>query len=150
MLLWGDSQAYCLLPAFDVLGKDLKFSGVAVTHGARAPLLDGFIRDDFGRGEDLPEWARAVVDYVAVHTIKNTFLVCLWESYVGKYDRDSIMGAFIETVRALNEAGSKVWVVLQLPSHDAPVAKRLVRSISLARTADRGSVPPKSTYGEQK
>jgi hypothetical protein len=126
-----------LLPAFDVLGKDLKFSGVAVTHGARAPLLDGFIRDDFGRGEDLPEWARAVVNYVAVHKIKNTFLVCLWESYVGKYDRDRFTGAFIETVRALNEAGSKVWVVLQLPSHDAPVAKRLVRSIMFGE--DSGS-----------
>ena len=39
VLLWGDSQAYCFLPAFDILGKDMNFSGVAVTHGARAPLL---------------------------------------------------------------------------------------------------------------
>ena len=128
VLLWGDSQAYCLLPAFDVLGKDLNVAGVAVTHGARAPLLGGFIRDDFGHGEDLPEWARAVVDYVAVHKIESIFLVCLWEGYFDKYDRDRFTGAFIETVRALNEAGSKVWVVLQLPSHDAPVAKRLARS----------------------
>jgi peptidoglycan/LPS O-acetylase OafA/YrhL len=129
VLLWGDSQAYCLLPAFDVLGKDLNFSGLAVTYGARAPLLGGFIRDDFGRGEDLPEWAGAVVDYVALHKIKDVFLACLWEGYVDKYDRDRFIGAFVETLRALNDAGSKVWVVLQLPSHDAPVAKRLVRSI---------------------
>ncbi len=137
VLLWGDSQAYCLLPAFDLLGKDLKFSGVAVTHGARAPLFDGFIRDDFGRGEDLPEWACAVVDYVAAHKIRNIFIVCLWETYVGKYDRDRFTGAFIETVRALNEAGGKVWVVQQLPSHDAPVAKRLIRSIMFGE--DSGS-----------
>ena len=38
ILLWGDSQAYCLLPAFDVLAKDFNFAGVSVTHGARAPL----------------------------------------------------------------------------------------------------------------
>ncbi len=36
--------------------KDLNFSGVAVTDGSRAPLLGGFIRDDFGRGPDLAEW----------------------------------------------------------------------------------------------
>jgi peptidoglycan/LPS O-acetylase OafA/YrhL len=137
VLLWGDSQAYCFLPAFDVLGKDMNFSGVAVTHGARAPLLGGFIRDDFGRGEDLPQWGRAVVDYVAAHRIKDIFLACLWEGYVDKYDRDRFTGAFIETVRALNDAGSKVWVVLQTPSHDAPVAKRLVRSTLFG--ADNGS-----------
>ena len=137
VLLWGDSQAYCFLPAFDVLGKDMNFSGVAVTHGARAPLLGGFIRDDFGRGEDLPQWGRAVVDYVAAHRIKDIFLACLWEGYVDKYDRDRFTGAFIGTVRALNDAGSKVWVVLQTPSHDAPVAKRLVRSTLFG--ADNGS-----------
>jgi hypothetical protein len=137
VLLWGDSQAYCLLPAFDVLGKDLNFSGVAITHGARAPLLGGFIRDDFGRGEDLQEWARAVVEYAAVHKIRNIFLACLWEDYTDKYDRNRFAAAFIETVRALNDAGSKVWVVLQLPSHDAPVAKELVRSILFG--ADSGS-----------
>ena len=137
VLLWGDSQAYCFLPAFDILGKDMNFSGVAVTHGARAPLLGGFIRDDFGRGEDLPQWGRAVVEYVAAHRIRDTFLACLWEGYVDKYDRDRFTGAFIETVRALNDAGSKVWVVLQTPSHDAPVAKRLVRSTLFG--ADNGS-----------
>jgi hypothetical protein len=57
-----------------LLCKDLNFSGVAVTYGARAPLLGGFVRDDFGRGEDLPEWARAVVEYAAVHKIRNIFL----------------------------------------------------------------------------
>jgi peptidoglycan/LPS O-acetylase OafA/YrhL len=131
VLLWGDSQAYCLLPAFDVVGKDLNFSGVAITHGARAPLLDGIIGDNFGRGEDLPRWADAVVEYVAAHKIKDVFLACFWEGYVHKYDRDHFAGVFLETVRALNDAGSKVWVVLQLPSHDAPVAKSLVRSILL-------------------
>ena len=129
VLLWGDSQAYCLLPAFDVVGKDLNFSGVAITYGARAPLLGGFVRDDFGCGEDLAEWARAVIDYVAAHKIRDIFLACLWEGYVDKYDRDRFTEAFIETVRELNNAGSKVWVVLQLPSHDAPVAKQLVRSM---------------------
>jgi hypothetical protein len=137
VLLWGDSQAYCLFPAFDVLGKDLNFSGVAVTCGARAPLLGGFIRDDFGRGPDLAEWGGAVVDYIAAHKIKDVFLACLWEGYAGKYDRERFTGAFIETVRALNDAGSKVWVVLQLPSHDAPVAKELVRAMLFG--ADSGS-----------
>ena len=33
--------------------------------------MGGFIRDDFGRGEDLPQWGRAVVDYVAAHRIKD-------------------------------------------------------------------------------
>ena len=116
------------MPAFDVLAKDFDFAGVAVTHGARAPLLGGFVRDDFGRGEDLPEWARAVVDYATTHKIEDTFLACLWENYADEHDRDRFTRAFFETVRALNEAGSKVWVVLQLPSHDEPVAKRLVRS----------------------
>ena len=150
VLLWGDSQAYCLLPAFDALGKDLNFSGVAVTYGARAPLLGGFVRDDFGRGEDLPEWARAVVEYAAVHKIRNIFLACLWEGYVDKYDRDRFTAAFIETVRALNDAGSKVWVVLQMPSHDAPVAKELYVQSCLARIAGPGSAPPMSTCGERK
>jgi SGNH domain (fused to AT3 domains) len=40
-------------------------------------------------------------------------------------------------VRALNDAGSTVWVILQLPSHDAPVAKSLVRSILFG--TDNGS-----------
>ena len=82
-----------------------------------------------GRGEDLQEWARSVVDYVAAHRIKNIFLACLWEGYAEKYGRDRFAGAFVETVRGLNDAGSTVWVILQLPSHDAPVAKSLVRSI---------------------
>jgi hypothetical protein len=77
----------------------------------------------------LAEWARAVIDYVAAHKIRDIFLACLWEGYVDKYDRDRFTEAFIETVRELNNAGSKVWVVLQLPSHDAPVAKQLVRSM---------------------
>ena len=65
------------------------------------------------------------------------FLPAFWEGYTGKYDRERFMGAFIETVRALNDAGSKVWVVLQLPSHDAPVAEGFVRSIVFG--ADSGS-----------
>jgi hypothetical protein len=70
-----------------------------------------------------------VVDYVAVHKIEDVFLACLWEGYVEKDNRDRFTEAFIETVRALNEAGSKVWIVLQLPSHDAPVPKKLVHSV---------------------
>jgi SGNH domain (fused to AT3 domains) len=92
----------------------------------------------------------AVVDYIAAHKIKDVFLACLWEGYAGKYDRERFTGAFIETVRALNDAGSKVWVVLQLPSHDAPVAKRIVRSILLERIAARGSALSMSTFAERK
>lgn len=126
VLLWGDSQAYCLLPAFDEAAKALGLAGVAITHGARAPALGGFSGGDFGRDADLAAWTDETLKYVAAHDIKDTFLAGFWQDY---YDQKGFPAALAKTIRALRAAGTRVWIVRQIPSHPQPVPKDLARSV---------------------
>ncbi len=129
VLLWGDSQAYCLLPAFRALADERGFAGVAITHGSRAPVLGGYADGAFGRGGDLPAWGDEVVKYVAARKIKDTFLAGFWQNYFDPADAaGGFPAALLRTIRALEAAGSRVWILEQIPSHSVPPPKYLARA----------------------
>ena len=127
LLLWGDSQGYCMLPAFNELANHLGIVGVAITHGARPPVLGGFSGNSFGEGKDLPEWGDEAVRYVVAHHIKETFLAGFWQAYFNLEHGEKFPEAMIRTIRALNSVGSRVWIIKQIPSHGNPPPKYLAR-----------------------
>ena len=128
LLLWGDSQAYCLLPAFDELGKKLGVAGVAVTHGARAPLVAGQAAAAFGEANDLTEWGKEVVALIGKLGIKHVFLAGFWQDYTGPSGSEEFTESIIATIKAIHSARCTAWIIGQIPSHELATPRDLVRS----------------------
>lgn len=137
ILLWGDSHSQVMLPALDLFARDLGRKGVAVSFPQTAPVLGRF-SGEMGMREHSEEWAGAVIRHVRKHQIEHTFLAARWEMYLwGDIEHwelgdgrsnGRLEAAFLATVRALNEAGSKVWLINQVPSHPMPVPRALAFS----------------------
>lgn len=137
ILLWGDSHSQIMLPALDLLARDLGRKGVAVSYPQTAPLIGRF-SGEMGMREHSQEWAEAVIRHVRENRIEHTFLAARWEMYLwGDIEHwqlgdgrsnGRLEAAFLETVRALNAAGSKVWLINQVPSHPMPVPRALAFS----------------------
>lgn len=78
-LLWGDSHAGALAPAFERLALSDDLAGAVAFQSSCAPLLQ-MKRYDPG-GKDCTEIGKSVLDYLDSHRIKNVFLHARWARY---------------------------------------------------------------------
>lgn len=79
-ILWGDSHAGALAPAFENLAQSDNLAGAIAFHAGCAPLLD---LKRYGAGaEDCTGYGNSVLDYIKSHHIKNVFLHGRWGLYV--------------------------------------------------------------------
>jgi peptidoglycan/LPS O-acetylase OafA/YrhL len=134
VLLWGDSHSWVIQAAFDRLGREQGFSGVIVSYPQTAPLVGNF-SGFMGHREKSRAWADAVLAYVRQNNIRHTFLAARWEMYLShdieRWSLDSakdtgkLAEAFVRTSQKLNAAGSKVWMIHQVPSHRHSVPRAL-------------------------
>lgn len=118
VLLWGDSHAKSLVPALASWCGEAKAAGLLVAHSATAPML-GFHRRS-RHGLDAPTsraWAEAVLETVRRERVPDTVLAAYWSKSHGR-EVEAFGRALVETVRQLRAAGTRVWIVLDVPVHD--------------------------------
>lgn len=124
VLLWGDSHARSLLPLLDSLARDHGQGGIAALYSATSPTLGFYRRSRHGLKEKAEVMAQAVVRQVREKEIRHVILAAYWKECPG--DREAAFAdALVHTVRALQEAGSQPWVVLDVPDHAFEVPKAL-------------------------
>jgi len=78
-LLWGDSHAGALAPAFEHLALSDNLAGAVAFQSSCAPLLQ-MKRYDVGGG-DCTDIGQSVLHYIDTHHIKNVFLHGRWARY---------------------------------------------------------------------
>lgn len=124
VLLWGDSHAGALFPAFNDFCKSRGLKGRAATHSGRAPLVHFSV----GRSEAVNradrDFADAVLKYVTQARIKTVFLVNYWERNFAM-DARQTASQLEETITDLRAAGATVYVVMQVPSYEVEVPREL-------------------------
>ncbi len=130
-LVWGDSHAMAVAPAFDQYLKARGIAGQAATHSWTAPLLGYFKGLDFGMGLDSLEFNQAVFEHIKRRKISNVVLVGAWSGYeheTGEHpSSDSFESALVATVQAIHDAGARPWIMLEIPSQGFDVPKVLAQ-----------------------
>ncbi|MBY0277393.1 acyltransferase [Candidatus Binatia bacterium] len=132
LLVWGDSHAMAALPAFAALLAERGEAGVAVTHVSSAPVV-GFVREAqprFGLGAQAPRWAEAVLAFAHEQRIADVVLIANWNGYRGADGERAaeLEAALLVTVERLVAAGSRPWVLLQIPRQSIDVPEAMARA----------------------
>jgi peptidoglycan/LPS O-acetylase OafA/YrhL len=115
ILLWGDSHARAMIPAFHLLANEYGIAGAAITHSSSRPIIGNY--QGIHGVKDPIEWCRAVIDYIQKHSIKDTFLVGFWGGYHVNPDKNTYQKDLRHTINAITTAGSRVWIIHQVPAH---------------------------------
>jgi len=127
VFVWGDSHALSALAAFDSLLKECGRAGCAAARPESAPLLEWHkdSRHNLGKLSDI--YNEAIVEYITDKRISDVFLVCYWAHYQesnGQYSA-SFKQSLLNTVKRLHSAGSRVWILLDVPTQSFDVPKAL-------------------------
>ena len=128
ILLWGDSHAEQLAPLVDKVCKRLDISGEVVAAYSTPPLLDpGFKLKNSLKGSD--GLGAAVVDYVAKIKFSDVLIAAYWSNYqsiAGKKKFEELMN---HTIKALNDNGAHVWIILDPPTYHQNITLMLLRNL---------------------
>jgi peptidoglycan/LPS O-acetylase OafA/YrhL len=155
VLLWGDSHAWALRPAFAALGEryDRTVSYLAAT--GCPPLIEAWPRKRRGRSEACAAFNRAVVELIRKGGYRDVVLAARWSGYTSGPSGASPTGrqralqdaasqeASVEeslavmerglarTIAEVEAAGARAWIVLEVPDtgYDVPIrlARRLIQ-----------------------
>ncbi len=133
LLLWGDSHAMAVAPAFDLLCKKYSVRGVQATHSSTAPLI-GFVSDSrYALHEGSIPFNNAVIKFIRRAHIKNVVLVAYWSDYILSSGADRMVGLFDDclqnTIRAVNSAGAAVWIIRDVPQYTFNIPRALARTV---------------------
>lgn len=155
LLLWGDSHAMALIPVLEPLCREYAIDGAAITNSANAPLLDFVTLEPLGLKGEAPAFARAVVEVVKKERIHDVILAALWSRYLPRQDlklgdtpEGSYREALLKTVRALQQAGARVWIVNEVPTYPINVPLALART-RMFGTPQHEVELPRSIYNER-
>ena len=137
VLVWGDSHAMAALPAIDALLKERGVSGRAVTYASTAPVFDWFLRTEWGLHERSVAWNESVLAFVRKHGIADVVLSASWAGYMQETGNATPIGpALVETVRRLVAAGTRPWVLLDVPIQMFNVPRALSFSVMFHTDVD--------------
>jgi hypothetical protein len=125
ILVWGDSHAERALPAFEAVCRVCGKSCMAAIRYGTAPVVS----DDINAAiENINKGAgQAVIEYVKQNHIKDTFLVAHWRLY--QEDKDRLKQALRDTIHSLAETGTRIWILMDIPTYDVSVPRALARNI---------------------
>lgn len=136
LLVWGDSHAGSFLAAADQMARERSESVIAAWHSGTPPVLEYAPAPDqkgWSLGEDCPEFNQAIVELAMRKRIPDVLLVARWSGYFeaeGRVGAGREAGSFgqllVQTVRRIQEAGSRPWILMEVPNHAVPVPKALV------------------------
>lgn len=137
-VLWGDSHADALVPAFDEAANQYAKSGIALTRGATPPLVGLRMGKPGGNGPNW-EFRDAAVAWILRERPSCVVLVARWSGLLtGEWTNDGrtasdiqekharLSRALSDTLTTLVNAGvERVWIVGEVPSQRFNVPKQL-------------------------
>jgi peptidoglycan/LPS O-acetylase OafA/YrhL len=136
LLVWGDSHAGSLLAAADRMALDHSESVLAAWHSGTPPVLDYAPAPDrkgWSLGNECPAFNQAILELALKHRIPDVLLVARWSGYFeDEFETRSGIetGTFgrqlVQTVKRIHAAGSRPWILMEVPNHGVPVPKALV------------------------
>jgi peptidoglycan/LPS O-acetylase OafA/YrhL len=129
-LVWGDSHAMAVAPAFEALGAELSLSGAVIAQSGTPPCF-GVMQGRHGP-EGNRAWCSAFESVLARQPVKGVALVARWSYYMDPDTRTTVMspnstGTSTEeamtaltqglksTIRSLTSRGIKVVLLLEVP-----------------------------------
>jgi hypothetical protein len=137
-IVWGDSHAMALLPAFDAAAQQLSLKGCAATFSATAPVLNFPGSGRFGlQGQEAIEYNQTVFEYIRERRIRSVFLIAMWSIHSNpEHSWNSVLAPdrqctglltnqLVKTVQQLKALGCRVFVVSEVPQHPANVPRAL-------------------------
>ena len=140
-LVWGDSHAMALRPAFDQLGKEYAKTVHYAAHLATCPVLGYESFDETSLREESNSWARAIIDHVRVKQIPHVVIIANWDWYF-KHEQVSSHEAFsrmlANTVVAIQEAGAKVWICKEVPNQIPDFRITMAKALLQGKPTDVG------------
>ena len=137
LLLWGDSHAISVAPVLDELACRFSWRGFQATHSATPPILGYADNDKFGLGQQTPAFANAVLAYVTQRHVQNVVIACSWSAYS---KTGSLNAPLLKTVRALMDAGAKVYVLRDVPHPGGGVDVPRLAALTAMQNGDISSL----------
>ena len=127
VLVWGDSHAEALIPAFHAISKEKKINLYTTYYGGCPPIIGvETVASPF-----LEKANDTIIDLLEKHQIKECVLIARWSLYPegtpgknyknavfnssGNTSRDVFQTQMKATLDALHERGIRVWIVKQIP-----------------------------------
>ena len=135
VLLWGDSHAQHFLPALEEACREKNLTGQIISYTSTMPLVGWSQRSRYGLNEESERWCVAVVDHVKRAKIRNVIVAARWED-LERFQPQEFTEALERTISALRAAGARVYVMMQVPSHNASIPKVLVYSYLAHKATD--------------
>jgi len=131
-LVWGDSHAMAMMPAFDMVLKDHGMAGVGATHSSTAPLLSWYQISKYGMNEQSPAFNNVVLGDASARGILNIVLIGYWGEYSSYAKRESTYqdycDALLVTVKQIKARGMTPWLMLDVPIQKLDVPRALSRA----------------------
>jgi len=153
-LLWGDSHADALMPAFKALAEKHQISGWFASYGGCPPLRSVYRLDQPARHK-CKAFNDAVARLIAENKIKTVFLVSRWTVYSDGHNEDgpqsgkrtliassnhkdstrassrlAFADGLKQTLDFLKQNGVRVILVEQMPEHKSEVPTVLARAVA--------------------
>jgi len=114
-ILWGDSHADAIAPAFFDLSEKHGRNGYVATHDGCPPITD-YVEKEWSGDNNCHEFNLAVFDFIKRHDIKHVFLVASWLSWMDYKGAEPTALLLQRTIDALHKDGVRVYVLLDPPS----------------------------------
>jgi len=129
-LLWGDSHAKALLPAFEPFLKERDLNGRLITCDSVAPVIGYQTSYNLELGLDALSLNATTLEYIRLKHVANVALVANWRIYGNETDHadDTVpfRQALLHTVRDVVAAGATPWVFVDVPNHSFDVPRGLM------------------------
>jgi len=128
VMIWGDSHAMAIVPAFDAYLKEVGLRGCVATHSATAPVLNYYRPQKALRSRSIP-FSEAVVSYIERNHIPNVVLAAAWKGYKDPDEGGSaeVLPSIVTTIKRLRSIGTQPWIVLDIPGQEVDVPRVFAR-----------------------
>ncbi len=130
LLVWGDSHAMAAMPVLDLLCREHSVRGVSATHLATAPLK-GYKSDNRNSPkDDGTAFNSAVLEFIHAKHIPDVVLIARWGGYI-ETDKGTarLRSGILATMDALQDAGTRIWILRQVPEHPRDVPRDLATAV---------------------
>lgn len=124
VVVWGDSHADAMQPAFDALANDQVLGGWIAAKDACLPIISeaNYVGENCGRFNE------SVINWISTKEVDLVILVARWAAY--SYQPNLIARDLGQTIEMLESMNVDVWVMRQLPEHKVSKPGKLARILS--------------------
>jgi peptidoglycan/LPS O-acetylase OafA/YrhL len=123
-VIWGDSHAMALIPAFDAAFKTLKIAGRQATLSSTPPLMSESSQRTRVNNKVHQEFNSAVLTHIQTTHPQFAVLAAMWSDYAID---DQFLPRLQHTIKELESAGSTVILVLDVAQQPFDVPRTLSR-----------------------